>query len=56
MWKATYKWFRKNDLLTSKGYEEFHFDDDIKRKTIIGGMASTLVLGYVIFIAYTKGR
>jgi hypothetical protein len=55
IWKVTYKWFRANDLLTSKAFEEFHYDDDVKRKTIISGLVSTLVLGYVMFIAYTKG-
>jgi hypothetical protein len=36
-------------------YERFHFDTNLKNKTVLGGFVSIAIIAYVLNIAILKG-
>ena len=50
-----YRWVRSKDGINPPSSGKLNFEGDVRQKTIIGGLVSLFVSGYVLYIAYTKG-
>ncbi len=50
MYKRFIKKIRNQDFISENVSINFHFDNDYKRKTLIGGVASFLVFSYISFV------
>ena len=48
-------WIRSKDGLSEPGYALFHYDEDQRQKTLLGGLGSLYVTFTVSYIAITKG-
>ena len=48
-------WIRSKDGLSEPGYALFHYDEDERQKTFVGGLGSLYVKVTVGYIAVTKG-
>ena len=46
---------RSKDSLSDRGYALFHYDRDIKQKTLLGGLGSLSIQFCVAYIAIEKG-
>ena len=46
---------RENDSMSEPLPDRFHFDTDLKNKTVLGGFVSIAITAYVLNIAIVKG-
>ena len=54
--KAVVDWIRNSDEIVEPSASTLHFQGDSKQKTFIGGVASMLVTGYLLFMVYSNGK
>ena len=55
VYKSCVNLIRENDKMSEPLHERFHFDTDLKNKTVLGGFVSIAITAYVLNIAIVKG-
>ena len=54
--KKIVNWTKAQDEVVMPSYTNFHFNNDLKQKTLLGGFATLCVSLYIVFMIFVKGK